>query len=151
MANIRKPTIRRGAGLLVLAVLLVGAFVMPATGHVTKSVPHLWTSHIRPRADVRYLQNTKVIVSATASVAALGNQSATVDCPAGLQATGGGVDFDDDTATVQVVTNAPTIAGGSIADATAGVNPKATGWEVSVVSLEALTAQTFVVGVICSK
>ena len=51
---------RVGAIVGVLAVVvLIGSWLQPATAHLG-APGHLWTEHLRARADLRYLQNTKV-------------------------------------------------------------------------------------------
>ena len=130
--------------------LLSAALITPAIAH-NGSVAHLWQKHVKPKADVRYLQNTKVYVSETVSVAAAYTVTATVDCPVGMQAIGGGVDTDADSLSFSVVSSAPTIGGESLLNASAGKNPSASGWSASVENLDALSAHDIAVGVICSK
>jgi hypothetical protein len=136
----------KGFGLLVLGALVAAALISPASGLNRIRAP--WKV-VRPKADVRYLQNTKTYVSTPQTVTTSNNATATVACPAGWQAVGGGVDFDADDAVVNVVSLGPTLASGDLVDADAGRNPAATGWKVSVLNAD-ITTHTFVVAVVCS-
>lgn len=139
------------AALLILAGTVIGALLIsPASGHV--STPgHLWKTHIRPKADTRYLQNSKVWVSASQTVNASSTKTADANCPAGWQAVGGGIDFNSGaSADVRVVVSAPIIEGDNMVAASTGRNPAATGWRVQVAN-DVGVSYTFVVGVICTK
>jgi hypothetical protein len=137
----------KGFGMLLVGVLIVGALVLPASGQNRVRAP--W-KQVRPRADARYLQNSRTYVSAPHVAATAANASATVACPAGWQAVGGGVDFDDDNALVNVISDGPTLASGNLVDTDEGRNPAATGWKVSLLNADATTAHTFVVAVVCT-
>jgi len=136
-----------------LATFLAGVTIgwltfQPAVGHIG-TVGHLWREHIRPKADARYLQNTKVDVSAPFTLGALGDDTVTELCPAGWQALGGGVDFEAADADVQVISSAPLLASGNLFAADQGRNPAATGWRVTLHNNG--LAVDGVVGVICAR
>ena len=123
--------------------------LQPVAAHVGTPA-HLWTQHIKPRADTRYLQNTKVFVSDEVSLGALADVTATLLCPAGRQAIGGGVDFEDADADVQVISSAPLVSGANLFAAAEGRNPAGQGWRVTMHN-NGILAVSGVVGVICSK
>jgi hypothetical protein len=131
-----------GAGALIGLMLLTPALA----AHRRLSV---W-QRVRPHADSRYLQNSTVRVSATHEVAAAATDTVSIDCPAGKQAIGGGVDVDQPATGLSVVANGPTVQSGGMLSTTAGVHPPASGWKVSIVNDDVTTAHEFVVGVICS-
>ena len=141
---------RVGAIVAVLGiVVLVGSWLQPATAHIG-APGHLWTAHLRPKADVRYLQNTKVYVSPVFTVTALSDGSVTRLCPTGWQAIGGGVDFENANAEVRVISNAPVVEGVGLFAADEGKNPAAQGWRVTMRNTGILSVSG-VVGVICSS
>jgi hypothetical protein len=109
------------AGIAVGAVL----FATPAASHIG-SVAHLWNEHIKPKADARYLQNTKTVVD-SAAVNAGSFNSLQVDCPAGFQAIGGGVDSNDIDSQF-VTSSGPVINGNRILSVANGQHGAATGW-----------------------
>lgn len=146
----REMRARVGAIVALLAVVLVvGSLLQPATAHIG-SPGHLWTQHLRGRADLRYLQNTKVYVSPQFSLGALADSSVTRLCPSGWQAIGGGVDFQAANANVQVISDAPIVGGANLFAADEGKNPAATGWRVTMHN-NGLVSVGGVVGVICSR
>ena len=141
---------RVGAIVAVLAmVLLIGSWLQPATAHLG-APGHLWTDHLRARADLRYLQNTKVYVSPPFSIAALGDATVTRLCPAGWQAIGGGVDFATANPSVQVISDAPIVDGANLFAADEGKHAAATGWRVTMHN-NGLLGVDGVVGAICSR
>jgi hypothetical protein len=129
-ARIRPVRIVVAVGLLVV----LGWSLQPASAHIG-TPSHLWTQHLRSMADARYLQNTRVFVSSAFTVGALGDHEETVDCPAGWQAIGGGVDFVTANANVRVVSSAPIVLDANLFQADDGRNPWATGWRVTVSNL----------------
>jgi hypothetical protein len=129
--------------------LLVGWWLQPATAHIGTS-SHLWNQHLQRPADVRYLQNTNVYVSAQFSLGALADITVTRLCPSGRQATGGGVDFETADADVQVISSAPIVGGTNLFEAAEGKNPAGRGWRVTMHN-NGVLAVSGVVGVICSK
>ncbi len=142
--------VRVGAIAAVLgAVFVVGSLLQPATAHLG-APGHLWTAHLRSKADVRYLQNTKVYVSPEFSLAALADGSVTRLCPTGWQAIGGGVDFENANADVRVISNAPLVGGTNLFAAAEGKNPAAEGWRVTMHN-NGILGVSGVVGVICSS
>jgi hypothetical protein len=119
-----------------------------AGGHVGGTVSHLWNQHIKPRADARYLQNTKtIVVSAIANNGTFG--TAVANCPAGYQAIGGGVD-PNNVFTMQVTSSSPMINGTRTLLTADGQHGPANGWLGGVVNNSGANA-VFKVAVICSK
>jgi hypothetical protein len=76
-------------GILLFGAVLGGLLVSPAAGHVTKSFPHLWDSHIKPRAG-------REVVTKQITVIGQGIQSDSIQCPSGKLPVGGGVDAEQD-------------------------------------------------------
>jgi hypothetical protein len=137
-----------GALIVTLVVASVSG-LQPVAAHI--STPgHVWRQHIRPLADARYLQNSKVFRGAEFSLGALADGTATRLCPPGRQAVGGGVDFETEDADVQVISSAPMVSGANLFVADEGGNPAAQGWRVTMHN-EGLLAVSGVVGVICAK
>jgi hypothetical protein len=130
-------------------VVLVAWSLQPATAHLGSPV-HLWTEHIRPKADERYLRNTNVFVSAPFTLVALDDATVTRMCPAGWQAVGGGADFEAANANVQVISSAPLVGDSNLFSADEGKNPASGGWRVTM-SNDGLLDVDGVVGVICAK
>lgn len=141
--------VRLGAFVAVLAiVIVVGLWLRPATAHLD-SPRYLWNKHLRPLADARYLQNTKVFVFPF-TLGSLADLTVTQSCPAGWQAIGGGVDFESANADVRVISDAPTLAGAAMFDAAEGKNPAGDGWRVTMHN-NGLLAVDGAVGAICSR
>jgi hypothetical protein len=130
-------------------VFVVGSWLQPAAAHVG-TPGHLWTQHPRPKADLRYLQNSKVYVSPEFTLGILADLSVTRLCPSGMQAIGGGVDFDPANADVQVISDAPIVSGTNLFGADEGKNPAGGGWRVTMQN-NGVLAVNGVVGVICSR
>jgi hypothetical protein len=85
---VRSSWIERG--IVLCAGALIGAvLVTPAAGHVTKSFPHLWENHIKPRVG-------REIVTKQMTVLGQGVQGDSVQCPSGKFPVGGGVDAEQD-------------------------------------------------------
>jgi hypothetical protein len=142
--------VRVGAMVTVLAlVLIVGLSLQPATAHLG-TPGHLWTRHLRQKADLRYLQDTRVYVSPQFTLGSLADLTVTRLCPAGWQAIGGGVDFETTNANVQVISDAPIVNGDSLFSAPEGRNPPGEGWRVTMHNNLVLDVNG-VVGVVCSK
>jgi hypothetical protein len=141
---------RSAAVCLVLgAILIVGLWLQPATA-VTGTAHHLWVSYIRPRADDRYLQNTKTYITSF-SIGAGASITADSDCPSGWQAIGGGVDFVSGAAAqVSVLSNAPKVNGDNIVAAADGRNPAPDGWRVKMHNNNGSGSYTGAVAAICS-
>jgi hypothetical protein len=141
---------RAGAIAAVLGiVVVVGLWLQPATAH-DGTPNHLWTTHVRPKADLRYLQNTRVYVSPQFSLGALADQTVTQLCPDGSQAIGGGVDFDTADADVQVISTAPVVNGDGVFAADEGRNPASEGWRVTMHN-NGILAVDGAVAAICSR
>jgi hypothetical protein len=138
--------------MLVLAgILVVGLLLQPATAHIG-TPNHLWGTHLRPKADARYLQTTNVYVSAEFTLGASANLTVDRMCPPGTQAVGGGVDFASGAgADVRVTSNAPLVASDNLVAASTGKNPRSDGWRVKMHNNSAVAAWTGVVGAICSR
>lgn len=140
---------RTHAVALVVAGLVIGVTMMatPAVGHVGGTVNHLW-GHIKPKADARYLQNTKVVVVSDTALNAQ-HETQVAACPAGWQAIGGGVD-PNNVLTMQITASGPMVQDVrplSLADGTHG---SANAWWGAVVNNSGSSA-TFKVAVICAK
>jgi len=128
---------------------VVGSWLQPVAAHI--STPrHLWTQHVRPKADLRYLQNSNVYVSPEFTLGILADLSVTRLCPSGTQAIGGGVDFEAPNADVQVISDAPIVSGTGLFGAAEGKNPPGRGWRVTMHN-NGILAVNGVVGVICSR
>jgi hypothetical protein len=143
---------RARAGIIVAVlgiVVVVGSWLQPATAHVG-TPNHLWTAHLRPKANLLYLQNTKVYVSPQFSLGALGDLTVMRTCPVGWQAVGGGVDFATANANVQVISSAPMVGGTNLFAAPAGRNPASRGWRVTMHN-NGVLAVNGAVGAICTK
>lgn len=103
---------------------------------------------MKPKADARYLQNTKtVVVTDTVADGTFG--TALASCPAGWQAIGGGVD-PNDVFTMQVTSSNPIIGSDRTLLTSDGTHGKATGWMGGVLNNSGGNA-VFKVAVICSK
>jgi hypothetical protein len=145
-----KTYARAGVGITLLGlVMVIGSWLTPATAHIG-TPSHLWTEHIRPRADLRYLQNTHVYVSTAFSLGSLADLTVTRLCPRGNQALGGGVDFEAADADVQVISSAPLVGGKNLFALSPGRNAAARGWRVTLHN-NGVLAVDGVVGVICSR
>lgn len=91
-------------------------------------------------------------MSAEQTVGTNASATATVDCPAGWQALGGGVDFQSQSTTsIDVLFDGPLVAGDNLIAASEGKNAASTGWKVRVQNNDLVASYTFVVGVICSS
>ena len=138
----------RLATLLALGVV-IGVLVSatPAGAHFQASINHIW-SHIKPKADARYLQNTKtIIVSDTANAGTF--ETATVMCPDGWQAVGGGVD-PNNVLTMVVTSSGPLVNGTRTLLTADGSHGKSNGWLGAVRNNDASNL-SFKVSVICAK
>ena len=119
----------------------------PAGAHVGGTVNHLW-DHLKPKADARYLQNTKTfVVSGTVNNGSF--DTAIANCPVGWQAVGGGVD-PNNVLTMDVTSSNPVIQGTRTLLTPNGENGRATGW-LGAVTNNSGSAATFKVAVICSR
>lgn len=142
---------RTGAIALVIVGLVIGVAMMatPAIGHVGGTVSHLWSQHIKPKADARYLQNTIVVTETSGSITPGNFGTARADCPAGWKAIGGGLDLDN-VLTMVVTASTPIVNDQSIIFLADGQHPAATGWQGHARNNGAGNAG-FKVAVICSK
>lgn len=136
-------------GVVLGVMFVIGSWLQPAAAHLG-TPGHLWSQHLRSKADVRYLQNSFVYVSPTFSLGALADLSVTRLCPSGMQAIGGGVDFETANANVQVISDAPIVGGSNLFTAVEGKNPAGRGWRVTMHN-NGIFAVDGVVGVICSR
>jgi hypothetical protein len=138
---------------LVATGAVIGAVMLatPAGAHVGGTVGHLWNDHIKPKADARYLQNTVRVVQSGGTVAAGSFDSQTVDCPAGYQAIGGGVDINQ-IAGGRVASSHPIRDGARALTLANGQHPAANGWygAINNASDSPSTAPYWVV-VVCSR
>jgi len=145
----RTRTRTAAVGAVLGVVFVIGSWLQPAAAHIG-TPGHLWSQHLRPRADLRYLRNSAVFVSPVFSLSALADISVSRLCPSGMQAIGGGVDFETANANVQVISDAPIVSGANLFAAAEGKNPASGGWRVTMHNNGAL-AVNGVVGVICSR
>ncbi len=136
-------------GALLGVMFVIGSWLQPAAAHIG-TPGHLWGQHLRPKADLRYLQNSNVYVSPVFSLGAVADLSVTHLCPSGTQAIGGGVDFETANADVQVISDAPIVSGSNLFVAVEGKNPAGSGWRVTMHN-NGVVAVDGVVGVICSR
>jgi hypothetical protein len=145
---VERQVVRRAGvlGLIAVAAIVSVALVSPAVAAKGSA----W-KQVRPMADSRYLQNTSVYASDPVSVASGDTDTATADCPAGMQAIGGGVDSDADGITFSVLASGPTVGGETLLAVDVGKNAAATGWSATVENLDMLAAHDFAVGVICAR
>jgi len=131
------------AGLLVLA--------MAGSAAAALTIAQIW-SGIKPKADARYLENTKVYATDRVLVGTLSGATIDRNCPNGWQALGGGVDpVSQGTNDLDIVYDGPLVAGDNLVAADPGKNPPATGWKVRVYNNSGSSSYEVVVGVICSK
>ena len=142
--RIRPYALVAGVALLVA----IAWSLQPATADIG-TPNHLWSRHLRSKADARYLRNTKVFVSPTFTLGALAADEFTVDCPTGWQAVGGGVDFEAADAMVHVISSAPLLADTSLFALDEGRNPAASGWRVTAEN-DGVVAVDGKVGVVCA-
>lgn len=99
-----------------------------------------------------FLENTKTYVDTTFTVPAASSLTGQVDCPAGWQATGGGIQpLNTDSPDLTVRWSAPVVASDNLVAASDGKNPASTGWAARLANSNGVSAYTFAVGVICSK
>jgi hypothetical protein len=105
----------------------------------------------KAQGDARYLRSTVVVVkTVAASIAANSFAIATVDCPAGYQAVGGGVD-PNGVFFGKVSSSAPTFGGTRTSSTADGEQGPATGWSGAVTTEGAGTGTGVVkVAVVCS-
>jgi len=99
-------------------------------------------------ADQRYLHETTVVTGAGSTDASSNDAELTVACPAGYQATGGGVagEFNQ----IGVDASGPTIGGQPTNTLPAGMSGAPDGWFARVFSFQG-DAEPFKVSVICVK
>jgi hypothetical protein len=64
-------TPRRAVALLLVGALIGTMLITPAGAHVGGTVSHLWTKHIRPKADARYYRKSQVAWAVVSSSGAL--------------------------------------------------------------------------------
>lgn len=133
-------------------VLMAGILVLAMAGSAAAAltIAQIWDG-IRPKADARYLQNTKVYATGERLIGPSSGETIIRNCPNGWQALGGGVDAaSQSTNDLDVVYNGPMVAGDNLVAANQGKNPPATGWKVRVVNNNVSSSYTVVVGAICS-
>jgi hypothetical protein len=142
----------RTAAVLALGIVIGTMLLTTSAGaHVGGTVSHLWTVHIKPKTDARYLQNTKTIVKSGGTVAIGSFDTEIVMCPAGWQAIGGGVDINQ-VAGGHVASSHPLINGQRALNFADGQHQAANGWfgAINNASDSPSTAPYWVV-VVCSK
>lgn len=104
------------------------------------------------KANRLYLNNTKTFVQTDISISPGLSQTASINCPSGWQALGGGMQ-PNSTSTNQLMLrySGPLVDGDNLVAASDGKNPRSTGWTVRVANLDGVSTNTFAIGVICSK
>ena len=152
--------IRGSIVLAVLAALAAGLLTSPVGAAFTptkkkiktiarKQANKVFDSKV-PGLDGRYLRQTNTQVSFDTLPGGAGSQdTATVNCPAGHEALGGGVHFSSNYPDVNVTWNGPLIEGDNIVAANPGQNGPATGWKVEVENTVA-GSWTYAIAVICA-
>ena len=124
---------------------------MTGSEEVAITINDIWDG-IKPKADDRYLQNTKVYATDRVIISPGNAQTITKNCPSGWQALGGGVDPVSQSVNVlTVVYSGPMVDGDNLVAADPGQNPAATGWKVRVHNGDGASSYEVVVGVICAK
>jgi len=125
-------------------------FAMAGSAAAALTIAQIWDG-IRPKADARYLQNTKVFATDRVLIGTTSGETIIRNCPKGWQALGGGGDpVSQNTNDLDVVYNGPMVDGDNLVAADPGKNPPATGWKVRVVNNNGSVSYEVVVGVICS-
>jgi len=104
------------------------------------------------KANRLYLNNTKTFVQTGILVSSSASQTSSINCPAGWQALGGGMQ-PNSTSTNSLVLrySGPLVDGDNLVAAADGRNPRSTGWTVRVANLDGVSSYTYAIGVICSK
>ena len=133
-------------------VLMAGilVFAMAGSAAAALTIAQIWDG-IRPKADARYLQDTKVYATDWVTIGSSSGQTIVRNCPKGWQALGGGIDaVSQSTNDLDVVYSGPMVDGDNLVAAAPGKNPPGTGWKVRVVNNSGSVSYDVVVGVICS-
>lgn len=106
----------------------------------------------KAKANKLYLNNTKTYVQTNFLVSPSTSQTASVNCPVGWQALGGGMQPNSiSTNALLLRYSGPLVDGDNLVAATDGANPGSTGWTVRVANTDGVSSYTYAVGVICSK
>jgi hypothetical protein len=134
---------------------VTGAKIKPGTigasALASGVVPPPVNAYTKPESDSRYLRGTVTVVGTIPAVAANSFEGGSVQCPAGYQAIGGGVD-PYNVFFGKVSSSAPTFDGGRALNQSVGQHGPANGWEGYVSTEGAGTGSTGAskVVVICS-
>lgn len=114
-------------------------------------IPPPVNAYTKPESDSRYLRGTVTVVGTIPAVAANSFEGGSVECPAGYQAIGGGVD-PFNVFFGKVSSSAPTFNGSRALNQSVGQHGPATGWEGYVSTEGAGTGSTGAskIVVICS-
>lgn len=153
----------RGVAVLIAGAMLLGVFaITPATAarFLTKKKA-LKLFYTKAQANQMFLGDTVTVVESVAILADTGNAdpgtTESVSCPAGYEATGGGVDVDDTNSggfdaneAVAVVSTAPTFGAADTFSRPNGQGAAANGWQASIQN-SANIAFTAKIAVICAK
>ncbi|HVD38476.1 MAG TPA: hypothetical protein VNC15_06560, partial [Solirubrobacterales bacterium] len=111
---------------------VTGAKIKPGTigasALASGVIPPPVNAYTKTESDSRYLRGTVTVVGTIPEVAADNFESGSVECPAGYQATGGGVD-PSNVFFGKVSSSAPTFNGSRALDQSVGQHGPATGWE----------------------
>lgn len=114
---------------------VTGAKIKPgsigASALASGVVPPPVNAYTKPESDSRYLRGTVTVVGTIPAVAANSFEGGSVECPAGYQAIGGGVD-PSNVFYGKVSSSAPTFNGSRALNQTVGQHGPATGWEAYV-------------------
>jgi hypothetical protein len=104
-------------------------------------VPPPVNAYTKPESDSRYLRGTVTVVGTIPPVAANSFEGGSVECPAGYQAIGGGVD-PFNVFFGKVSSSAPTFNGVRALNQSVGQHGPATGWEAYISTEGAGTGST---------
>lgn len=125
-------------------------FAMAGSAAAALTIAQIWDG-IKPKADARYLQNTKVYATDWVTIGPGSGETIVRNCPQDWQAMGGGIDaVSQETSSLYVVYTGPMVAGDNLVAADPGKNPPATGWKVRVRNTSGSVSYDVVVGVICA-
>jgi hypothetical protein len=94
-------------------------------------IPPPVNAYTKPESDSRYLRGTVTVVGTIPAVAANSFEGGSVECPAGYQAIGGGVD-PFNVFFGKVSSSAPTFNGDRALNQSVGQHGPATGWEAYI-------------------
>lgn len=101
---------------------------IPSSALASNVIPPPVNAYTKPESDARYLRGTVTVVGTIPAVAPNSFEGGNVQCPAGYQAIGGGVD-PFNVFFAKVSSSGPTFDGKRALDQTVGQHGPATGWQ----------------------